>query len=81
MEHPPPELLTSEDQEHSYAEGRSISRDEITALVKRIGLAGTDEALITRAHELNTELMGQLARIPDFGKDVEPAHVLAVPLR
>ena len=63
------------------AEGRSISRDEVAALVRRIGLAGADEAFITRAYELNTELMAQLARIPDFGKDVEPAHVFAVPLR
>lgn len=63
------------------AQTRDISRDEVAAIVARVGVVGADAAFTARAHELNVDLMGQLARIPDFGKDVEPAHVFAVPLR
>lgn len=64
------------------AEARTISRDQVAALIRGFGINNADDALIARAHELNTALMEQLARLPDdVGKDVEPAHVFAVPLR
>lgn len=80
MEPAPPKLLMNEGREQIVTE-RKVSREEVAAIVARIGVTGADEAFITRVHELNTELMVQLARLPDFGKDVEPAHVFAVPLR
>ena len=63
-------------------EPRTITRDEIAALVRRLGIENADDAFLSRALELNMALMGQLARLPnDVGKDVEPAHVFSVPLR
>jgi len=63
-------------------EPRTITRDEIAALVRRLGIENADDALLARALELNSALMGQLARLPkNVGKDVEPAHVFSVPLR
>jgi hypothetical protein len=54
---------------------------EIAALVERIGIKGADAAFIARAGELAAITKTQTARLPTFGKDVEPAHVLTVPLR
>ena len=64
------------------AEARSITCDEVAALVRRLQIEKADDAFIARATELNTILMQQLAGLPtDFGKDVEAAHVFTLPLR
>ena len=64
------------------AEPRTITRDEVAATIRRLGIQNVDDALLTRAHELNAALTEQLARLPDdLGKDAEPAHVFSVPLR
>jgi hypothetical protein len=55
--------------------------DDIAALVERVGIKGANEAFIARASELAAVTRTQTARLPTFGKDVEPAHVFTVPLR
>ena len=62
------------------AEQRTISRDEVAAIIRRIGIVGADGSFVDRAHALNADLVAQLGRLPDaFGKDIEPAHVFTMP--
>jgi hypothetical protein len=59
----------------------TLSRETIVDLLRRLGLAQPDDALVVRAMDLNRAGAEQLARLPhDFSKDVEPAHVFSVPL-
>lgn len=63
------------------ADHPTISREEVAALIRRIGVKGADEAFVTRAAELSAGTVAQMARLPHaFGKEIEPAHVFVPPL-
>jgi hypothetical protein len=63
-------------------EQSTTSRDEVASMLLRLGMAKPDPAMLARAVDLSAGLASVLQRLPrDFGKDREPAHVFAVPLR
>jgi aspartyl-tRNA(Asn)/glutamyl-tRNA(Gln) amidotransferase subunit A len=56
------------------------SRDEIAAILRRMGIAGADAAMIDRAHALCTVTAGMIARLPTaLPRDADSAHVLSLP--
>jgi aspartyl-tRNA(Asn)/glutamyl-tRNA(Gln) amidotransferase subunit A len=56
------------------------SHDEIAAILRRMGVAGTDAAMIDRAHALCTVTAGMIARLPAaMPRDTDSAHVLSLP--
>lgn len=56
------------------------SCDEIAAILRRMGVAGADAAMIGRAHALCGVTAGMIARLPTvLPRDTDSAHVLSLP--
>jgi hypothetical protein len=57
-----------------------ISKDALAEILRRFGVAHSDDALIGRMQELYTAAAGQVDRLPaDFDKSLEPLHIFRVP--
>jgi hypothetical protein len=58
----------------------TISKDAVAEILRRFGVAHSDDALIARAQELYAALAEQMGRLPaEFDKAVEPLHIFRVP--
>lgn len=56
------------------------SRDEIAAILRRMGVAAADAAMIDRAQALCTVTAGMIARLPSaMPRDAESSHILSLP--
>ena len=56
------------------------SREEVAAILRRMGVAGADAAMIDRAHALCTVTAGMIARLPHaMPRDTDSAHILSLP--
>jgi hypothetical protein len=59
-----------------------ISKDALAEILRRFGVAHSDDALIGRAQELYAAAAEQMGRLPaDFDKSLEPLHIFKVPHR
>ncbi len=58
------------------------SREAMIELLRRFGIANADDAIVTRALELQAVGAEQLRRLHrDFDKSVEATHIFSVPRR
>ena len=59
-----------------------ISKEALAEILRRCGVANSDDALIGRAQELYAAAAEQMGRLPaEFDKSLEPLHVFRVPRR
>ena len=59
-----------------------ISKEALAEILRRFGVAHSDDALIGRAQELYEAAAEQMERLPaEFDKSLEPLHVFRVPRR
>ncbi len=64
------------------SEPAAVGRDEIVAILKRIGVKGFDEAFIARCIELNAITQKTLSTLPPPpDKGLEASHVFAPPFQ
>ncbi len=58
------------------------TREEIAAILQRMGVKGVDDAFISRCVEFNANTVRQMALLPNPpDKGQEPSHVFAPPMR
>jgi hypothetical protein len=59
-----------------------ISKEALAQILRRFGIAHSDDALIERAQELYAAAAEQIGRLPtEFDKSLEPSHIFRVPRR
>jgi hypothetical protein len=59
-----------------------ISKDALAEILRRFGVAHSDDALIGRAQALYAAAAEQMERMPaEFDKSLEPLHIFRVPRR